>query len=162
MGYALILWVHIVAATLFVGPQAFLFMAAVPAMRTVDDVEARARATRVVTGRFGWIASVALAVLIVTGIGNYIHARQLGMLHYDRYFFILQLKLGLVALVVVLTAVHGALLGRRLLQLQESGAGDAEIAAARRWSLAVSAAVFALSIAILLCAALLGSVWSQQ
>lgn len=162
MGYALVLWVHIIAATLFVGPQAFLFMAAIPAMRTVEDVEARARATRVVTGRFGWIASGALAVLIVTGVGNYMNARSEGLLRLDRYFVVLQVKLGLVALVVVLTAVHGAWFGRRLLQLQESGAGEAELAAARRWSVAVSAAVFALSIAILLCAALLGSDWSKQ
>jgi uncharacterized membrane protein len=162
MGSGLILWIHIVAATLFVGPQAFLFMAAVPAMRTIEDVEARVKATSVVTTRFGWIGGGALVVLIITGIGNYMHASDTGLLDLDRYFFILQLKLALVAVVVVLTGLHGGLLGRRLLRLQREGAGEAELAATRRWSIILSITVFVISIGILLCAALLGSDWSKQ
>jgi uncharacterized membrane protein len=162
MGSALILWIHIVAATLFVGPQAFLFMAAVPAMRTIDDVEARVKATSVVTTRFGWIGGGALIVLIVTGIFNFMHASDTGLTSLDRYFFILQLKIALVAVVVVLTLLHGGLLGRRLLKLRLSGASEEEMAATRRWSVILSAAVFVISIGILLCAALLGSDWSRQ
>jgi len=162
MGTALVLWIHIIAATIFVGPQFFLFAAVIPAMRTVDDVAERARTTRVVTMRFGWIATGALLVLIATGIGNYIAARNDGLLELDRYFFVLQLKLALVAVVLLLTLAHGAFLGRRLLQLQESGASEAEIAAARRWSIMASMLTFVLSIAILLCAALLGSNWTKQ
>jgi uncharacterized membrane protein len=162
MGTALVLWIHIIAATIFVGPQVFLFAAAVPAMRTIDDVAARARATRVVTMRFGFIATGALLVLIATGIGNYISANDRGLLDLDRYFFVLQIKLTLVAIVLLLTLAHGAILGRRLLRLTESGASEAEIAAARRWSLAASVAIFLLSVAILLCAALLASDWTKQ
>ncbi len=162
MGTALVLWLHIIAATIFVGPQFFLFAAAVPAMRTIEDVEVRARATRFVTGRFGWIATTALGVLIATGIGNYISADNRGLLEFQRYFFVLQLKLGLVALVLLLTLLHGPLVGARLLRLTESGAGPDEIAKVRRWSVAFSTATFVLSIAILLCAALLASNWSQQ
>ncbi|MGH7623456.1 MAG: hypothetical protein ACREMU_14025, partial [Gemmatimonadaceae bacterium] len=84
MATALILWIHIVAATLFVGPQAFLFMAAVPAMRTIEDVEARVKATSMVTTRFGWIGGGALVVLIITGIGNYMHAGDARLLDLDR------------------------------------------------------------------------------
>ena len=162
MTEAIVLWIHILAATLFVGPQAFLFMAAVPAMRTVEDVQARARATRVVTTRFGWIGGGALLVLIATGIYNYMHASDEGFLDLHRYFVVLQIKLGLVAVVVLLTLLHGAILGRRLLALQQSGADPAAIAATWRWSVAASIAIFALSVAILLCAALLGSDWTKQ
>jgi uncharacterized membrane protein len=162
MGNAIVLWIHIVAATLFVGPQGLLFIGAVPAMRTIEDVEVRARATRTITTRFGWLGGAALLVLIITGIGNYIHADNQGLLDIDRYFVTLQIKLTLVAVVVVLTAVHGAVLGRRLLRLQESGAPPEEVEAVRRWSIVLSVVLFAVSIAILLCAALLGSDWSKQ
>ena len=37
-------WLHIFAATVWVGPQVFLFAVAVPAMRTVEDAKERARA----------------------------------------------------------------------------------------------------------------------
>ena len=162
MAASIVLWIHIFAATLFVGPQAFLFMAAVPAMRTIEDVEARARATRLVTARFGWIAGGSLLVLIATGIYNYIHARDEGLLGFHRYDTVLQVKIGLVGVVLVLTFLHGAILGRRLLALQQSGATPEALAAARRWSVAASAVIFVISVAILLCAAMLGSSWSQQ
>ena len=64
MGDALVLWIHILAAAIFVGAQVFLFVAAVPAMRTIEDVQQRTRATRTLTTRFGWIAGGALVVLV--------------------------------------------------------------------------------------------------
>ena len=159
------LFIHIVSAALYVGPQVFLFAAAVPALRTIDDVEQRMRVTRMVTTRFGWIGGGALLLLVITGIFNYDHARDLGFIDSDdfpRYFFVLQVKLTLVTIVVLLTLLHGGLLGRRLLKLQETGASEQEIAATRRWSVIVSATTLTLSVVILLCAALLGSDWSKQ
>ncbi len=161
MYHAIILWLHILAAVAFIGPQIFLVFAAMPALRTIADVQARAQATRVMTMRFGMLAGGALAVLLVTGIINYFHAKDLGYLDIKRYFIALQIKLTLVALVVVLTIVHGAVLGRRLQELQDRGASEAEIASTRQWSMLVSAANLAASIIILLCAAILGSVWSK-
>src|SRR5206468_6804994 len=120
MGDALVLWIHILAAAIFVGPQVFLFVAAVPAMRTIEDVQQRTRATRTLTTRFGWIAGGALVVLILTGIQNVMHANDNHDLDADRYWITLQVKLTLVVVVVVLTGLHGGLIGRRLLKLQES------------------------------------------
>lgn len=164
MANAIVLWLHIVAAAIFVGPQVFLVVAAVPAVRSMEDAAERARVMRIVTTRFGWLGGGALAVLVVTGILNYIHERNEGLIDSDafpRYFVALQIKLTLVAVVILLTALHGAVLGRRMLRLQESGAAEAEIAAVRRWSVLASAAILIASIAILLCAALLGSDWSK-
>jgi copper resistance protein D len=162
---ALVLWVHIFAATLFVGPQVFLFVAAIPAMRTIDDVAARTRATRVVTSRFGWLGGGALVVLIATGLFNFEQVRADGLISvdaYPRYFWALTVKLTLVAGVVLLTGLHAGLLGRRLLRLQEEGAGEDEIARTRRWSVLASAVVLAASVVILLCAALMSSNWSKM
>ncbi|MEX2245230.1 MAG: hypothetical protein WEC75_00955 [Dehalococcoidia bacterium] len=162
---AILLFIHILAAALYVGPQVFLAVAAVPAMRTIEDVQQRMRATRMVTTRFGWLGGGALLTLIVTGLFNYDHANDLGFIDsgdFPRYFAVLQVKLTLVVVVVLLTLLHGGLLGRRLLRLQEEQAPEEEIAAVRRWSMLASIANLTLSVAILLCAALLGSDWSKQ
>jgi hypothetical protein len=63
--------------------------------------------------------------------------------------------------VVILTVLHGAFLGRRLQRLQETNASEAELAQARMWSMAASMATLVASIAILLCAAVLASLWSK-
>lgn len=161
---ALVLWLHILAAVLFIGPQAFLIFAAMPALRTVADVEARAAATRIVTSRFGMLGGAALVVLLASGIWNYYNAKDAGLIESDdfpRYYFTLFTKLTLVTIVVVLTALHGAVFGRKLQQLQREGASEVEMAGVRRWSLLTSLLNFGLSVAILLLAALLGSDWSK-
>jgi len=132
-----------------------------PALRTIADVKVRAQASRVMTMRFGVLGGAALVVLIVTGVINYVHANDEKELDLKRYFMAMQIKLTLVALVVLMTILHGAVFGRRLQQLQETGASEAEIAATRRWSMLLSMAALAASIVILLCAALLGSDWSK-
>jgi Mn2+/Fe2+ NRAMP family transporter len=102
----------------------------------------------------------ALAVLVITGLFNY--ARLDHENDYKRYFITLQIKLTMVAVVVVLTILHGAVFGRKLQQLQESNAAQEEIARARKMSMYASIGTMVLSVAILLCAAILGSEWSKS
>ena len=160
----IVLWLHVLAAVTFIGPQVFLAMAAVPAMYTIDDVKQRATATRLMTQRFAMLAGGSLVVLLITGIINYYHAKDLGLISNDsfpRYFIALQIKLTLVTIVVVLTILHGMVFGRRLQRLQESNASADEIAKVRQWSMLASMANLAASIAILFCAAVLASTWSK-
>src|SRR5207244_9868561 len=63
-------WLHILAVSVWVGPQFFLFIAALPAIRTIEDRQARARVMRVIVTRFGWLAWAAMAVIVLTGISN--------------------------------------------------------------------------------------------
>jgi hypothetical protein len=67
-----------------------------------------------------------------------------------------------VTIVIILTGLHALVFGRRLQRLQAEGATDDEIAAARRWSMLASILTLVVSLAILLCAALMGSDWSKQ
>ncbi len=159
---AIILFIHILAAVLFIGPQIFLVAAGIPAARTVQDLKARATAVRMMTGRFGWIGGGALIALLITGAINYMHVSDEGDLDYKRFFIVLQVKLTLVAIVVIATLLHGWVFGKRLQDLQERGAGEAEIASVRRWSGLMSMATLVASIIILFLAALLGSEWSTQ
>ncbi len=158
---AIVLWLHILSAVAFIGPQIFLAVAAVPAMQTIDDVKVRARAMRVMTTRFGMLGGGALVVLLVTGVINY-YEHDFEIDNYKRYFITLQIKLTLVTLIVILTVLHGAVFGRKLQRLQESNAAEAEIAKTRRMSMYTSIATLVLSVAILFVAALLGSDWSKM
>ena len=159
---AIVLFIHILAAVLFIGPQIFLVAAGIPAARTVQDLKQRATAVRMMTGRFGWIGGGALIALLITGIINYMHVSDEGDLDYKRFFIVLQVKLTLVALVVIATLLHGWVFGKRLQDLQEAEASEAEIASVRRWSGLMSMLTLVASIIILFLAALLGSEWSTQ
>jgi uncharacterized membrane protein len=157
----IVLWIHIFAAVVFIGPQVFLVVVTIPALRSVADAQVRRELTRKVTMGFGMVGGAALAVLVLTGLWNYQEADDQGLLDFKRYFIALQIKLTLVTIVVILTVLHGAFLGRRLQRLQETNANEAELAQARMWSMAASMATLVASIAILLCAAVLASLWSK-
>jgi uncharacterized membrane protein len=159
MGEAVNPWLHILAATIWVGPQIFLFAAAVPAVRTVEDVQARARVMRVLTTRFGYLAWGAMAVLVITGIGNLyeiapVDVDKINDINYGTIFMV---KMTLVVATIVLTAVHSFVLGPRLMRMQESVTAEAEIASVRRVSIIVSGVNGLLALAILFSAALMNS-----
>jgi len=157
-------WLHILAAAVWVGPQVFIFVAAVPAVRTIEDVKARARVMRVLSARFGYLAWGAMAVLVITGVGNLyeiapVDPEEIFDLKYGAIF---AAKMVLVAATVGLTALHSFVLGPRLLDLQESVADEAQIAPVRRLSIVVSGVNGLLALAILFCAALLDTEFALE
>ena len=163
MGEAVNPWIHILAATIWVGPQVFLFVAAVPALRTVEDTQVRARAMRVLTTRFGYLAWGALAVLVITGIANlYEHDLSVETLFERNFGIIFQVKMTLLIATVVLTAVHSFIIGPRLLNMQESVADEAELAPTRRLSIIISSGNLLIALGILFCGALLGTTFALE
>ena len=156
-------WLHLLAATVWVGPQVFLFVAAVPAVRTVEDAQVRARIMRVLTTRFGYLAWGAMAVLVITGIGNlYEHDLAVDVLFDLNYGAIFIAKMVLVAATIALTAWHSFFIGPRLLDLQQSVSDEAQLAPTRRFSIIVSAANLLLALGILFCAALLDTTFALE
>lgn len=158
------LWLHLVAATVWVGPQFFLFLATMPSLRAIEDRETRLRVLRVTTRRFGWMAVAALFILVATGVENLRDARKDGFDIYNpdfRYVWIFSIKMGLLALAVLTTALHAMVIGPRQMRLHEqalaaqaSGAeGDA--ARLRRVTAILGAVTLLASLGILLAAALL-------
>jgi uncharacterized membrane protein len=160
---AVVRWLHILGAVVFIGPQVFLAFVAMPALRSVEDARARQGAVRAITRGFGMLGGAALVVLVATGLYNFyaVPSVEIYFDDRDRYRRLFELKMLLVTIVIVLTVLHGALFGRRLQQLQESGASEREIANARRWSMGASMLTLLASIFILLCAALMASDWSK-
>jgi uncharacterized membrane protein len=157
MGEAVNPWIHILAATIWVGPQVFLFAVAVPAVRTVADVKERARLMRLITTRFGYLAWGAMVVLIITGIGNVFEQNDRTFLFDHNWGVIFQVKMTLVILTILLTAAHSFVIGPRMLAAQESVVDQAQIASMRRFSIIISAVNALLAVGILFCGALLNT-----
>jgi len=90
-----VLYIHLLAMTFFLGGQLLLGLAVVPVERRNPDPER----LRAIARRFGYGTLVALAILLVTGAAM--------ASHYELWDSgTLQLKLGLVALALVLTVAH--------------------------------------------------------
>lgn len=95
--WQVVLYLHLLAMTFFVGGQLVFGLAVVPILRGDPDPE-RTR-MRAVARRFGYGSLVALGVLVVTGWAM--------ASHYDLWdSSTLQWKLGLVVAVIALTLVH--------------------------------------------------------
>jgi len=90
-----VLFVHLVAMAFFLGGQLLLAAAVVPALRG-DENRLQLRA---VARRFGWGSLLALGVLIATGaaMASHLDLWSDGTLH---------VKLALVAVALILVAVH--------------------------------------------------------
>lgn len=163
MGEVINPWIHIVAATIWVGPQVFMMVAAVPAVRTIEDMQVRTKVMRVITKRFNYLAWGALTVLVITGIANlYEHDLDVDQLFDLNFGVIFQVKMTLLIVTVALTALHTRVLGPRLLDMQESVADEAEIAPIRRWSIIASAANLLIALGIVFCGALLSSSFALE
>ena len=91
----LLLYLHLLAMAFFVGGQLFIAVAVVPVERRSPDP----LRLRLIARRFGVASLVALGVLLASGAAM--------ASHFDLWSSgTLQLKLGLVATVLVLTAIH--------------------------------------------------------
>jgi uncharacterized membrane protein len=154
-----LLWLHVVAATAFVGPQIFLTLV-VPGLRLLPP-EGRVLALRVLTSRFGWLGWGAVVVLVLTGIENLRHAASEGVLIFDpefRYLWIFVAKMALLAVALAAVAVHSFLVGPRQLRLMEAalrGGDPLEERRVRRATVLLGMVGLLASLGILLAAVLL-------
>jgi uncharacterized membrane protein len=155
-------WLHIVATTVWVGPQFFMFIVTVPAVRTITDRETRLRVLRAVTTRFGWLAWSAMLVLVLTGISNvFDHEDESGIsvVNFDwRYSWIFFTKMALVATMIALTALHSFVVGPRQMALAEQADEESEEAARlRRSGIIISSVSLLVALATIFAAALLAN-----
>ena len=153
-------WIHLVAVAVWLGPQFFMFLVAVPALRAIEDQQTRVKVMRIIIYRFGWLAWGAMAVIVLTGISNlFQEANEPGSNIWDpdyRYFQIFSTKMVLVGLTVLLTAAHTFFVGPRQLRIAEEMRSDsAEAANLRRVSIIISSLVLLASVAVVFAGALL-------
>jgi uncharacterized membrane protein len=163
MSDAITPWIHIVAVSAWLGPQFFLFIAALPAVRTIEDRAVRAKVMRVLVTRFGWLAWGAMAVIVLSGISTLFQVGGDTPLSWAnandlRYGRIFAEKMVFVGLAVGLTAVHSFVVGPRQLALNEQMEVDpAEAARLRRISIAISTTALLASVLAVFMGALLAN-----
>lgn len=161
MGHAFTVWLHLLAVTVWIGPQIFMFVAALPAIRIIEDREVRLRVLRFVIYRFGYLAWGAMIVIVLTGISSLFQEAADFDHVFDsdyRYFNIFMGKMTLLALTLLLTAAHTFVIGPRQLQLAEQPDPDpAETARLRRASIILSSLALLGSLGVLYAGALLGN-----
>ena len=161
MSEAITPWFHIVAVAVWLGPQFFLFLVTVPAVRVIEDPAVRLQVMRVIVRRFGWLAWAAMAVIVLSGVSNlFQEADEFGHV-WDteyRYFQIFSTKMVLVGLMVILTALHTFVIGPKQLRLLEEMRSDStEAAGLRRVSIIVSSLTLLVSVATVYAGALLAN-----
>lgn len=158
------LWLHIIAATIWVGSQVMMFVAVIPAGRLIDEPQLRMRFLQSLTVRFGWLGAGALTLLVLTGIDNISRYAPGDVFDY-RYGYVLTVKLVMVVLIIALTYFHTRVVGPRLMHelmmLAASGTPDfARLSQLRRTSILTSSVILLLSLAVLFCAGLLRTPFS--
>ena len=156
------IWLHIVAAAVWVGPQFFMFIVMVPAVRAIADRDTRLRVLRLVTRRYAWLAWSALVILVLTGISNvFDHEDESGIsvLNFDwRYSWIFFTKMALVGFMIALTALHSFVVGPRQMALAEQEEEDSEeTARLRRSGIILSSVNLLAALVIIFASALLAN-----
>ncbi len=127
-------YIHILAAITWIGGTIFLASVLVPLTRQVQSPPgAGAAYLRQAARRFRNVGWASLAVLVVTGITNleFRNIRVWSALTSEGWFSsVLQVKVGLVAVVLVLSALHDFVLGPRLVRRLEAAGGASRSAPA--------------------------------
>lgn len=148
---AIVLWVHLFAAVLFVGGSFFMWIVVVPASHLLtEDESERTRIVGRIAKQFARIVNPALLVLLVTGVYNvtwYLPSMSALLTSYAGH--LLLAKLTAVAALLVLLYVSNVYFGRRITRLAREGRLE-ELKVLRRTSRLVSFANLGLMAVILL------------
>ncbi len=155
---ALLTWVHLVSAAIWVGGSIFLGVVLSPVLRSVaPSAEERLRLMILVGRRFNKIAVPALVVLMATGLySSHALLANYHILGASSYGVYLVVKMALVALLAVVYAVHVRIIRRDVEERIMSGEMDAgELRTLRKKIIILGEVTVVLSVAILFFAALL-------
>lgn len=119
MMYQIAVFIHVLSAIVWLGGALFLAMVMVPVVRSISETPSQsAQLLGVVARRFRSVAWVAIVLLVVTGL--YIATDQWSVdlnsfvTRTDWFNKMLQMKVGLVGIVIILSLIHDFFLGPRI------------------------------------------------
>lgn len=116
--YALNVFVHVTATVIWAGGMIFLGPIAAPALRKVEPPTVRSQIFQSIGARFRPVGWACLLLLVVTGVLNLAFLRvNLSGLLASGFGHVLLTKLALVAVVLVLSALHDFVWGPRAFAL---------------------------------------------
>jgi copper resistance protein D len=136
--YLISVWLHIMAAVVWVGGTIFLVIVLVPAIRRPQFAGVASALIRFTALRFRWVGWVCFAVFLFTGLLNLV-ARGIGWQELrDAVFWqgsfgrTLAIKLIVVTTILAISGFHDFFLGPRAAAAWESDAASAETLRLRR------------------------------
>ena len=157
---ALIMWAHLVAASIWVGGSIFIGIVLAPLLKTISDSADGRLSIMIRVGRkFNKIGVPSLIVLIITGIYNSVgFIAQPSMILDTNYGIVLFIKIILVIALIVIFAIHVRLIRSEIERRIESKqlSGD-HLQKLRSKIIMLGRLTVIISIVILLMAALLHS-----
>lgn len=124
--YLMSVWLHILAAAIWVGGMVFLSLVLVPVVRRAEYRGMAASLIRRTGLRFRWVGWACLGVLLATGMFNLAYRGMTradvwsGRLWHGSYWSILGVKLLLVGLILFLSGLHDFVIGPRASVLWQS------------------------------------------
>jgi copper resistance protein D len=157
---ALIMWAHLIAASIWVGGSIFIGIVLAPLLKTISDsMEGRLSIMIRVGRKFNKIGVPSLIILIVTGIYNSVgFIQQPTLILSTNYGIILLVKIILVIILIITFAVHVRLIRTEVERKIESKQLSGEfLQKLRSKIIMLGRLTVILSLAILLMAALLHS-----
>lgn len=150
--------IHVLLATVLIGPQILMFFAVAPASWLIEDDDVRQRVVRVIARRFASLTVVALVGLVITGLTQFFDQEVVppqireSMNNY-RWGQIFMWKMTMFVVLIGMIGFHAAVLARRIGRVtEEVKAGRLErweLERARRNSLLFSGLMILVSIGIL-------------
>lgn len=157
---ALIMWAHLVAASIWVGGSIFIGIVLAPLLKSISDsVEGRLSVMILVGRKFNKIGMPSLAILIVSGIYNSTgFILKPSLILSTNYGIVLLVKVILVVILIVAFAIHVRLIRPETQRKIESRQLSAELLQKLRSKIIMLGRFTVIvSVAILLTAALLHS-----
>ncbi len=132
MAYQSAVFINLLAAMTWIGGTLFLVMVMVPlSLRSIHPPELGIRVLTQAARRFRIVAWASIILLVITGAfiatDHWRITPTLFLSSGSHFVKVLQIKVGLVALIIVLSAVHDFVLGPRIgkaLERARSGGGE--------------------------------------
>lgn len=109
----LLVWLHVLAAVTWIGGTIFLSVVLVPVLRGEIFASQRSLLFRATARRFRSVVWSAIAVLLLTG-PLLLHQRGISIADPSGWPMVLAAKLGLVAILLLLTLTHDLMVGPRV------------------------------------------------
>lgn len=111
--HLLLVWLHLLAAIIWIGGMLFLSLVLAPAYRSIGRAPDATTLFRSTAGRFRYVAWGAVAALLLTGPLLALD-RGWSLFEPNRWPSLLAVKASLVGMLILATAVHDVLLGSRV------------------------------------------------
>ncbi|MBM4263644.1 MAG: DUF4149 domain-containing protein [Deltaproteobacteria bacterium] len=165
--YLLSVWLHIMAAVVWLGGTIFMVIALIPAIRRPEFSAVALRLIRWTAIRFRWVSWLCFGIFLMTGTAN-LFLRGLTWSDFQSLEFwrssfgtTLAIKLAFVALIFAMSAFHDFHIGPRATAAWEADRTAAEIARLRREAVRLGRLNLILALAVTILGVMLvrGGIW---